>query len=1273
MESTLTHKPAAGLATTAYLVYDAALCPITPNSNGPGRLELAEEIALNAANGISTALARTALSQDTGRNFVVKTLDLRDFEKTVAKTNIAIIRALFFLLCPVIHKARRNEFTGLGGKYRLEDWATFYNGQPRKFDPKHRDMIRTRMVHMETELSKIGDAVSSQQNRVFYLAVSMLDWIDDTSRHSAILALRDRTYEEHRHVVRKRNSYFLSRCIEDAVASRPTDGSTLYPLASDQAHLSTLELRLRPPQKQLVDDVADQYAGENARIVVQHSIPAINGVYYDRDIRDHARKWSAKIEIKDTHICRLVNMNFNNGWLDDEIINNYLTLLETWSENRRAYNVDPPHPKVLFRNAQWWPRFKVNGTQTLAYKNVTFGEDGAIALPTRVTSSWFIEAMWTYDIIVIPINVNNNHWISASIIKYAHEPGPSDAASISANVDDATAQLETYYYAIAVNDSLSRGPYNPEYLCHNLARALRQTHSALNEMRRRAHQLPDRRVYIHIVYIINGELHTEARTGAYITNSSEEASFIRASEETEQQVVQKCNGTANGSAGSTMGGKMVLNLLDSSNPEQMNESDCGVFMLMCMEHTCMLKKLEYTSEKMRDIRYNIAYQLLSGTKLPSLQSTYNPHRALPALVTELSSSVRSNFIAKLRNGKLHTVISTIGNGVVLERIPPRGYSLIANRDFPNGSIVTFYDTDKDWISNGEAKKLCRMTKHGGTHFKSVRPGCDNVIVGIRLSSDDEKKDINPNTKFKGRGAGSFINSATWQVDGQIKKQRSVNAKFEVINSDKEPHDSPKTTICAVRATTDIRKGDEIFVDYESGYHRINDTGIAVRTPEKHPTSNGGTDVPDASRSSSDTDDDTTTERGKAPKTRQRGPVKSTSQKPIDVLKQQLKAGKVSASVEVRMAGDAVGKGVFAKVDIPSGTFICGYEGEYLRGRRAIDERRKLIQKNPHQYLVESSTLDRNQLWAISADNPVYMQRKHPDAIGHLMNHSRGSDNVSLKPVKFKNDSPPFRIAMIAKKRIKANTELTWDYGDRTHDGMQANPWLKRNDKARDDKGKKPALRAPVAASERSAPRRSMRVPRQQREPRPEVLDILTRLAQDDPQILETLDKARNTNPQLYRFSVHGKPLHKSDGLYISEWREVANMLRTNTTLGMLFLEGSGLEQDKHIVEAISASMTENTTVYCINMGETEFDDTMLDTLADMYEQNEHLTNYYLDGLISAKDGGMRIRAAAAQNYEAYEQQHPEAESDPRRQRDRDKAAPVEKTARSRASLLSTTI
>ena len=102
--------------------------------------------------------------------------------------------------------------------------------------------------------------------------------------------------------------------------------------------------------------------------------------------------------------------------------------------------------------------------------------------------------------------------------------------------------------------------------------------------------------------------------------------------------------------------------------------------------------------------------------------------------------------------------------------------------------------------------------------------------------------------------------------------------------------------------------------------------------------------------------------------------------------------------------------------IDSGRFVCEYAGELINEELATKRDAKDTKMNYILHIFEKFKNEEHHTWI----DPTVIGN-----IGRYINHSC-DPNLYLVPVRVDTFSP--RIAMISKKNIKANEELTFDYG-----------------------------------------------------------------------------------------------------------------------------------------------------------------------------------------------------------------------------------------------------
>jgi histone-lysine N-methyltransferase SETD8 len=127
-----------------------------------------------------------------------------------------------------------------------------------------------------------------------------------------------------------------------------------------------------------------------------------------------------------------------------------------------------------------------------------------------------------------------------------------------------------------------------------------------------------------------------------------------------------------------------------------------------------------------------------------------------------------------------------------------------------------------------------------------------------------------------------------------------------------------------------------------------------------------------------------------------------------------------------------GRGVFSKIKFREGDIVCEYEGELI-GKKELERRQKMYNKNPEKYgSYVFEFCAGNKIMAIDATTAYR-------TFGRLINHSAKYMNV--KPVKFRMRTG-WGIQFVALRDIVDGEQLLYEYGEKRHDIVEANPWLK---------------------------------------------------------------------------------------------------------------------------------------------------------------------------------------------------------------------------------------
>jgi histone-lysine N-methyltransferase SETD8 len=125
--------------------------------------------------------------------------------------------------------------------------------------------------------------------------------------------------------------------------------------------------------------------------------------------------------------------------------------------------------------------------------------------------------------------------------------------------------------------------------------------------------------------------------------------------------------------------------------------------------------------------------------------------------------------------------------------------------------------------------------------------------------------------------------------------------------------------------------------------------------------------------------------------------------------------------------DGRGYGVRLLEAVPCGAAVMMYEGDLLRGVRAIHAREASYGENDGAFVFWFQW--RGVQYAIDAT-------KYEASMSRYMNHSRA--NANLVP-KRRKDEPG--IVFYALRNIACGEELLFDYGDRSPEMVAKHPWL----------------------------------------------------------------------------------------------------------------------------------------------------------------------------------------------------------------------------------------
>jgi hypothetical protein len=144
--------------------------------------------------------------------------------------------------------------------------------------------------------------------------------------------------------------------------------------------------------------------------------------------------------------------------------------------------------------------------------------------------------------------------------------------------------------------------------------------------------------------------------------------------------------------------------------------------------------------------------------------------------------------------------------------------------------------------------------------------------------------------------------------------------------------------------------------------------------------------------------------------------------------QKIKSGWI-APVQVVHLNDMIGYGVFAKADIPRGSFLFEYKGELIDKKEADEREAKYEEQGKGCYMMY---FHHKKLLCIDATDEKW-------GIARLVNH-RKEPNNNIFARKIVIDSEP-KLCMFNCQLIRAGEELRHDYGDRSRKTIDENPWL----------------------------------------------------------------------------------------------------------------------------------------------------------------------------------------------------------------------------------------
>jgi len=168
------------------------------------------------------------------------------------------------------------------------------------------------------------------------------------------------------------------------------------------------------------------------------------------------------------------------------------------------------------------------------------------------------------------------------------------------------------------------------------------------------------------------------------------------------------------------------------------------------------------------------------------------------------------------------------------------------------------------------------------------------------------------------------------------------------------------------------------------------------------------------------------------------PIRRSERKPkAELLKEQMEGIEARLlstddsvlDIEITMIENK-GRGIKAVRDFEKGEFVVEYAGDLIDIENAKDRESKYsmdTSKGCYMYYFKH----KGKQYCIDATG-------ESGRYGRLLNHSTKAPNCVTKVVML-GDTP--RLILVAKQDIPANTELLYDYGDRSKESLAAHPWL----------------------------------------------------------------------------------------------------------------------------------------------------------------------------------------------------------------------------------------
>lgn len=168
-----------------------------------------------------------------------------------------------------------------------------------------------------------------------------------------------------------------------------------------------------------------------------------------------------------------------------------------------------------------------------------------------------------------------------------------------------------------------------------------------------------------------------------------------------------------------------------------------------------------------------------------------------------------------------------------------------------------------------------------------------------------------------------------------------------------------------------------------------------------------------------------------------GPWQENFNRKLDILEkkaQELQEDIVEIANELSPRNDLClfvnekGRSVKTTQGFHKGEKVCYYEGELITKTEGL-KRHKTYSVGVGSYLYFFEHGGRG--WCVDATRENF-------SFGRLLNHSKKKPNIKASICEIDGDP---RILFTALIDIPSNTELLYDYGDRSKEIIKANPWL----------------------------------------------------------------------------------------------------------------------------------------------------------------------------------------------------------------------------------------